>query len=45
MSFSDYRGFPLPVEKNGLQIWNLQPKKRLLNKEKDVFFLYVHKVK
>ena len=33
-----YRGFPVPAEKNGLQIWNLHPKKHLLKKEKDVFF-------
>ena len=30
--FPDYRGFPVPTEKNGLQIWNLHPKKHLLKK-------------
>ena len=44
LSFPDYRGFPVTAEKNGLQIWNLHPKKLLIKQEKDVF-LYVHKVK
>ena len=38
LSFPDYRGFPVPAEKNGFQICNLHPKKCLLRKEKDVFF-------
>ena len=38
LSFPDYRGFPVPAEKNGFQIWNLHPKKHLIKKEKDVFF-------
>ena len=25
--FPDYRSFPVPAGKNGLQIWNLHPKK------------------
>ena len=39
LSFPDYRGFPVPAEKNGFQICNLNAKKRLLRKEKDVFFI------
>ena len=44
LSFTEYRGLPVPAEKNGLQIWNLHPKRHLLKKKKTVF-LYVHKVK
>ena len=38
MSFPDYRGFPVPAKKKGLQIWNLHPNKHLLKKENNVFF-------
>ena len=39
LSFPDYRDFSAPAEKNGLQIRNIHPKKHLLKKEKDVFFI------
>ena len=44
LSFTEYRGLPVPAEKKWITDLESTPQKTFIEKEKDVF-LYVHKVK